>query len=81
MLSSKIGLPAQDEENRIVFHSGTAYKNDAGSYVTNGGRVLIYVAIEDDLRTAAAEATKGVQSIKFDGAQYRTDIAHKAFKM
>lgn len=79
MNNLKLGLPEKDEENRIVFHSGTV--NDGnGKYITNGGRVLIYVAIENDLRTAAAEATKGVQRIHFDGAQYRTDIAHKAFK-
>lgn len=66
--------------NRLVFHSGT--KNDGhGNYVTNGGRVLIYVAVEDTLRKATDEATNGVkQQIKFDGAQYRTDIARKAFK-
>lgn len=72
------GLSA-DSESRIVFHSGTT-SDDKGNYITNGGRVLIYVAIEDSLRKAASEATSGVQHIKFTGAQYRTDIAHKAFK-
>lgn len=68
-----------DTANRLVFHSGT--KNDGQSnYVTNGGRVLIYVAVEDTLRKATDEATNGVQQIKFDGAQFRTDIARKAFK-
>lgn len=67
--------------NQIVFHSGTAL-NAAGKFVTNGGRVLINVAIGSDLRTAAAEATRGAEKIKFSGtgAQYRTDIAQKAFK-
>lgn len=73
------GLPANDTENRIVFHSGTT-NDDDGDYITKGGRVLIYVAIENNLYNAAAEATKGVQEIKFTGRQYRTDIAHKAFK-
>lgn len=67
-------------ENQIIFHSGTDYKN--GKYLTNGGRVLINVALGSNLRTAAADATKGCDKIKFSGtgAQYRTDIAQKAFK-
>lgn len=66
--------------NQLVFHSGTA-SNSQGEYVTNGGRVLINVAIGTDLRSAAAQATRGCEEkIKFAGAQYRTDIAQKAFK-
>lgn len=65
--------------NQIVFHSGTAL-NASGNYATNGGRVLINVALGNDLRIAAAEATKGAESIHFEGVQYRTDIAQKAFK-
>lgn len=74
-----VGLPEKDTENCIVFHSGTTNDGD-GQYVTKGGRVLIYVAIGNNLYNAAAEATKRVQEIKFTGRQYRTDIAHKAFK-
>lgn len=74
-----IGLPEKDAVNRILFHSGTTSDVD-GTYVTKGGRVLINVAIERNLYNAAAEATKGVQEIQFTGRQYRTDIAHKAFK-
>lgn len=73
------GLSDSDSDSRITFHSGTT-SDDKGNYITNGGRVLIYVAIEDSLRSAANEATQGVQRIHFTGAQYRTDIAHKAFK-
>lgn len=72
------GLPATDTENCIVFHSGTT--NDGDQYITKGGRVLIYVAIEDNLYNAAAQATNGVQQIQFIGRQFRSDIAHKAFK-
>lgn len=79
MLQFETGLPEKDTENRIVFHSGTTNNGD-GQYVTKGGRVLIYVAIENNLYNAAAKATEGVQAIKFTGRQYRTDIAHKAFK-
>lgn len=65
--------------NQIVFHSGTALKSN-GKYATNGGRVLINVALGGDLRTAAAEATSGAQRITFKGVQYRSDIAKKAIR-
>ncbi|CAG9856449.1 unnamed protein product [Phyllotreta striolata] len=61
--------------NHIVFHCGTAFKNDR--LVTNGGRVLISVALAPQLHLAAAKATKACELIKFDGQQYRRDISHK----
>ena len=63
----------------LVFHSGVA-KSNTGEYTTNGGRVLINVALSDDLKNAAALATSACQDVIFDGAQYRSDIAKKAFK-
>lgn len=76
---SFVGLEEVENANQLIFHSGTAI-NEHGKYVTNGGRVLINVAIGSVLRNAAAEATRGCDKIKFAGAQYRTDIAQKAFK-
>lgn len=58
-----------------MFHCGTALKDD--KLVTNGGRVLIAVSLASDLALAAARATKICSVIKFDGQQYRNDIAHK----
>lgn len=68
------------KENLIVFHSGTS-KNEKNEWTTNGGRVLITVALANDLKSAAELATKNSDVIKFEGAQYRRDIARKAFKM
>ncbi|CAO1316071.1 unnamed protein product [Diamesa serratosioi] len=68
-----------DKPQHLVFHSGVA-KSDAGEYTTNGGRVLINVALSDDLKKAAALATSACKDVIFDGAQYRNDIAKKAFK-
>lgn len=64
--------------DHLIFHSGTAHNN--GIYSTNGGRVLINVALSSDLRSAAAAATKYCENMSFCGAQFRSDIAHKAFK-
>lgn len=66
----------------MIFHSGVAV-NAQNEYLTNGGRVLIAVSLQGDLRKASSVALKIAQGIKFSGAsaQFRTDIAEKAFKM
>lgn len=65
-----------EKVNQLVLHSGTA-RNSRGELVTNGGRVLIAVALASQLSSAVAKATKACDIIKFDGAQYRRDIAFK----
>jgi len=76
------GLPAANTPTQLVFHSGLAV-NAQKEALTNGGRVLIAIALDGSLKEAAAKATKLAGSISFSGsgAQYRTDIAQKAFKM
>jgi phosphoribosylamine--glycine ligase len=60
-----------------IFHAGTALKD--GQIVTNGGRVLGVTALGKDLKAAQAAAYAAVEKIYFDGAQFRRDIAAKAF--
>jgi len=62
----------------VVFHAGTASKN--GDIVTAGGRVLGVTALGTSIAEAKANAYKGVEKIKFDGAYCRKDIADKAIK-
>ena len=61
----------------LVFHAGTALKD--GRVVTSGGRVLAVTALGADLKTAVGRAYEAVAKIRFEGAQHRTDIAHRAF--
>lgn len=63
--------------NTKVFHAGTALKD--GQIVTSGGRVLGVTALGKDLRAAQAAAYAAVETIRFEGAQFRRDIAAKAF--
>ncbi|HXR47627.1 MAG TPA: phosphoribosylamine--glycine ligase [Candidatus Limnocylindrales bacterium] len=63
--------------NTKVFHAGTALKDC--QVVTNGGRVLGVTAVGRDLKTAQAAAYAAVEKTHFDGAQFRRDIAAKAF--
>ena len=78
------GLPisgleeAAKQENVVVFHAGTASR--IGAVVTDGGRVLGVTALGGDIREAVDNAYRGVIKIKFDGAGYRSDIAHRALE-
>lgn len=65
--------------NHLVFYSGIK-KDHNMELVTDGGRVLISVAVSNNLKNASEMATKGCQIIQFEGSQYRKDIAFKALK-
>lgn len=64
----------------MTFHSGTVSGGTVGLYRTNGGRVLINVALADTVHEAAVRATAACERIRFNGAQYRTDIANAAIE-
>ncbi len=59
-----------------VFHAGTA--RSGTDVVTSGGRVLGVTAWAADLPRARAAAYSATEKIRFDGAQFRRDIAAKA---
>lgn len=61
----------------LVFHAGTA-KNDAGEFVTNGGRVLGVVGLGEDITAAREQAYQIAKEINFEGKHQRSDIALKA---
>lgn len=70
------GLPTVEHEGLQVFHSGTAEKN--GQIVTAGGRVLGVTAVAITLEEALAKAYGALQTISFEGMQYRRDIGWRA---
>lgn len=59
-------------KNSVVFHAGTKQQN--GTLVTSGGRVLGVTAVAPTLEQAIANAYEDVNRIHFDGAHFRTDI-------
>ena len=65
--------------NTKVFHAGTAGAGD--QIVTTGGRVLGVTAWAEDLRSARDAAYAAVETICFEGAQFRRDIASKAISV
>ena len=70
------GLPITDAANAKVFHAGTMLKE--GKVVTGGGRVLCVTALGGTVAAAQQHAYEVVRQIRWNGAQYRTDIGYRA---
>ncbi len=66
------------EEDTYVFHAGTKLVDE--QVVTSGGRVLCVTALGETVKYAQQKAYAVVNTIQFDGAQYRTDIGYRAIK-
>lgn len=64
------------QDGTDVFHAGTAHRD--GDLVTDGGRILAVSALGKSFAEARARAYEGVGKIRFDGAQYRSDIGRRA---
>ncbi|MCO5410723.1 phosphoribosylamine--glycine ligase [Ralstonia mojiangensis] len=71
------GIPKETEDS-VTFHAGTTLKD--GMLTTNGGRVLCVVGLADTVKAAQRAAYNAIEQIHFDGAQYRTDIGHRAIR-
>ena len=71
------GLPAGSAELQ-VFHAGTAI--DGGRLLSSGGRVLCVTALGESVRLAQQHALEAVRGIHFEGAQWRSDIGHRAIR-
>ncbi|MFF2198631.1 phosphoribosylamine--glycine ligase [Streptomyces sp. NPDC058157] len=69
-------VAAEDGPEAYVLHAGT--RQEGGSVVSAGGRVLSVTATGTDLAQARERAYKAVARIRLDGSQHRTDIAAKA---
>jgi len=71
-LDSAAALPGK------VFHAGT--RLEAGHILTSGGRVLCAVGLGANVSAAQAQAYRLVESIHWDGVQYRRDIGYRAIE-
>ncbi|HJS76135.1 MAG TPA: phosphoribosylamine--glycine ligase [Burkholderiales bacterium] len=71
------GLPKPAADCR-VFHAGTRLEGKA--VLTDGGRVLCVTALGDSVKMARARAYEALEGIRFEGMQYRKDIAYRALK-
>lgn len=71
------GIPPEAPD-AIVFHAGTTLQD--GQLVASGGRVLCVTALGDSVKQAQSRAYDALAGIRFEGAQYRSDIGHRAIK-
>ena len=70
------GIP-EAADDCITFHAGTTLDDD-GVLRTSGGRVLAVTALGDSPRIAQQRAYEAINTIHFDGMQYRRDIGWRA---
>jgi len=62
----------ENSQNEIVFHAGTVEKE--GKVVTNGGRVIAFSALGNDLRDALTKSYASAEKVSWEGRYYRKDI-------
>jgi phosphoribosylamine---glycine ligase len=73
-------IDSEHDSQAIIFHAGSKYDAANKTTLTNGGRVLCVVALSDNLKQAKKNVYSTINTIKFDGMQYRNDIGNKAIK-
>ena len=71
------GLADAERAQCKVFHAGTAQNAD-GEITTAGGRVLCVTALGDSVSAAQQQAYQSVNAIRWDGVEFRRDIAFRA---
>jgi len=64
--------------NQLIFHAGTKYINN--NIFSNGGRVLNFVAISENFKTAREQAINLIRKLNWKNGFYRKDIGHKVIK-
>jgi phosphoribosylamine--glycine ligase len=67
------GIAAAEETGALVFHAGTALRDDR--LVTNGGRILNVTSTGLTLADARERAYAAAEKIEFRGMRFRSDIA------
>ncbi len=70
------GIPIEigraDRSDHVIFHAGTRLSE--GQLITSGGRVLAVSSYGDSLEQALSRSYAAVDTIEYDGKNYRTDI-------
>jgi phosphoribosylamine--glycine ligase len=65
---------ARSIEDVVIFHAGTM-RDEQGSFLTSGGRVLGVTARGARLEQARERAYAAISQISFESMHYRKDIA------
>lgn len=70
----KLDLNGEDE---LIFYAGV--REEDGVLLSDGGRILLNVAIADDFKSAYEKAYRNMKALEVPHTFYRTDIGHKQF--
>ena len=73
-VKGKIITGADEVEESVVFHAGTAADPVSKDVVTAGGRVIAVTSYGETMDEALAASYRSAAKIKFDGSYYRKDI-------
>lgn len=66
----------KNDSKLLIFHAGTKL-GDNGILLTNGGRVLTFVAFDETLKKSIKKAYENIENVNFDGMHYRKDIGQR----
>ena len=75
-LNDEIHIDENVIPDSYIFHAGTIYKGN--KLLTSGGRVLAVTALGDSIKEARSRVYEAINTVKFNGAQYRKDIGFRA---
>jgi phosphoribosylamine--glycine ligase len=75
-LNDEIHIEDRIISDTYIFHAGTIFKDN--KLLTSGGRVLAVTALGNSVKEAQSKAYEAINTVKFNGAQYRKDIGFRA---
>lgn len=69
----------ENVKDAVAFHAGT--KEDNGTIVTNGGRIIAFTAFGNSIADAVKLSYEAANTVKFDGCYFRKDIGQDLMKL
>lgn len=72
-----LNTPRFNDDDALIFYAGV--KEVDGTLVSDGGRILLNVAIANDFKTAFDKAYRNMQQLDVPHTFFRSDIGHKQF--
>jgi phosphoribosylamine--glycine ligase len=66
------------DKKNILFHAGT--KKESNKILSNGGRVLNFIALDDSFEKAKSKVIKNIKTLNWENGFYRKDIGYKVIK-
>ena len=65
----------KNNDSFFIYHAGTKKKDN--QVYANGGRVLNFVSISDNLKSSREKVIKEIENLNWDNGFYRRDIGYK----